>query len=440
MHCLPLNSMAAAALVAELMALVTELKRVDRCLFPHAKEEQKIDQLLSLTKVLAEKAASLPEGATPVERAAALYCQGHAVTKALESDEQPPDTSPHKEQGVEAVKLLEQAVKLDPTLVVAWNALAERCCVTGEFERARQCVDAAVKQESNAETLRIGSFIERSKPEADVPMALAEAKKAVALGFSDAESWFALGCCHLKDFFSGSGEPKSLRLACSAFTKAEANEDASIPNPDVYYNRAQVHRYLEQYSESVADFERAGKIDPQLQAPKEIDDTSRFVKSVADAVAQRGFIKPKRLGPLLQTMATKGAMAKGTKETGKPKTEVKISELAQDGPNPGKKVTGVVVAVLAPPHSIPLTYVIVDSERTSIACSVFNIAQDRPTPQVKDVLTVAEPDLRMVEFSRDGKQISYPCVRVEHPGTLLRNGKPMERSVKRSVLTSGRGR
>ena len=69
------------------------------------------------------------------EKALTLYHRGRALNIR-------PDHCP------EAEKLLSRAVKLDPTLVEAWNELGECYCKRNDIQTAKTCFEGAMKHVS----------------------------------------------------------------------------------------------------------------------------------------------------------------------------------------------------------------------------------------------------------------------------------------------------
>ena len=84
---------------------------------------------------------------------------------------------------------------------------------------------------------------------------VAKARQAVSLGVQDGESWFVLGNAYVAMFFTVEANPALMDKALAAYGRAEANGERS--NPDLFYGRAQVHRYKEHYQRAADDYRRA---------------------------------------------------------------------------------------------------------------------------------------------------------------------------------------
>ena len=99
--------------------------------------------------------------------------------------------------------------------------------------------------------------------------------KAIA-HVTDKKSWYVLGNAHLAQFFQLKHDPADLSKALKAYRRAmpveakkvggaNGNGDANMDtNPDLFFNRATVHKYLENYDEAIADFRAAAALDPEL--------------------------------------------------------------------------------------------------------------------------------------------------------------------------------
>ena len=119
------------------------------------------------------------------------------------------------------------------------------------------------------------------------------AKASVQLGFSDAEAWLGLGNAYVTVYFQATRVASDLDRALQAYARAEANGPEI---PDVYYGRAQVLRFREDYQGAMTNFRRAAELDPSLPGAQEADDIQSWLVRVADLVTRQGRIKQKVSG------------------------------------------------------------------------------------------------------------------------------------------------
>lgn len=85
-----------------------------------------------------------------------------------------------------------------------------------------------------------------SRYENNVEESVVQAKQAVALDVKDGESWYVLGNAYLCKFFVPPHEPKELKRALTAYESAEKNATEAMAAPDLFFNRANVHKYLQE--------------------------------------------------------------------------------------------------------------------------------------------------------------------------------------------------
>eukprot|EP01052_Picozoa_sp_SAG31_P015892 SAG31_NODE_1035_length_10225_cov_2.372506_2_plen_278_part_00 len=232
---------AADRCILQLKPHVDQIVRTVHHYFP-ADPSKKHDKLRALIAAVNATAAQAPHDAPGRLRAQVAYLNG----KALDAD-------PADEHGATAVALLSKAVKLNPSLIAAWNCLGE-CFLQQKpphVSNARHCFERALKKEHNAISLRGLSRLLRQHPrdEKDVAESVALAKTAIALDVQDAESWCMLGNAYMSDYFHGSCSWSALQSALTAYNNAEKNvkcidetdEFGPIgPNPDLYFNRGMV--------------------------------------------------------------------------------------------------------------------------------------------------------------------------------------------------------
>lgn len=210
----------------------------------------------------------------------------------------------------EAEKLLAKAVKLAPENVEAWNALANCFWKKGDLAQAAECFQRALERGPNAHSHRELSMLRRQLGSTNdervenISQSLLDAKAALKLDFADSKSWYVLGNAHLSHFFSLRHDPEDLKRALKAYQRAHdlAEKSGAPRNPDLYYNRANVHKYLEHYDEAVADFRTSTEIDPRLPGAGAAAYIEKAVAKIQRLVESKCRTKPKRLAATINAL------------------------------------------------------------------------------------------------------------------------------------------
>lgn len=91
------------------------------------------------------------------------------------------------------------------------------------------------------------------------------------------------------NFFANLKKMDELKNALKAYIQAEANNFRE--SPDLHYNRAGIHKYLENYAEAIKDFELASKFDPGLDSKTHITKIQQYVEKV-DFLVENKVIYP----------------------------------------------------------------------------------------------------------------------------------------------------
>lgn len=170
----------------------------------------------------------------------------------------------------EAEKLLSRAVKLDSSIVSAWNALGISFWKKGDLPQARRCFEGTntkknkVSERELSMLLRNAKLVkpsDNSKEEiqaryTNFKASVAHAKSAVSLDVKDGRSWYYLGNAYLFLFFNVTQSTADLNNALKAYKGAEKNGEGDR-NPDLHFNRANVFKYLERYTDSAASYKKS---------------------------------------------------------------------------------------------------------------------------------------------------------------------------------------
>ena len=233
-----------------------------------------------------------------------------------------------------AERLLGDAVKLEPTLVCAWNALGECYWQRGDLEEARGCFIGALAHEVNATSLCHLSMLLRMHVEE--PQLAAErilesldlAKEAVRLEPCSPKAWSCLGCALLSSYAHGGGKLfdelhqahrafvvacKSADAANSVPAYADATKatdvadaanaanatDVADPDPDLLMNHALAHFLLDDIDAAIACYGAAHALDPTLGGDARRQEAWEHACHVQELLQANGGLRDKRLAQLL---------------------------------------------------------------------------------------------------------------------------------------------
>lgn len=349
------------------------------------------------------------------ERARAFYLQGKVMSD--------------KNETKAAEELLSKAAKLDPSLSGAWTALGELYYEKREVHQARRCFEQAIEygedtdSAGKADALRKLSMAlraldaEGSEARAEnYTLALQKAKEATVIDAKDGSSWEVLGNSYLGDFFvNGTQKPEVLQKALIAFEKASACfEKQGKETPFLYHNWGIALKFMESYELAIQTFRKAEAISPDatpsLQEAQQLTET---VAKIADLVRKQGNLKAKRLSAITGSIAPTSGCSLLQLQAGENKEATlgaKVVRFVEDRAN-----------------QVPIILVCCDAKAAFFALSVYNCdlaALQAAVNPGETSISVKNPHLREVKVtaSPGGDPVSYPCIRVAHPGDLLLPG------------------
>jgi len=409
-----------------------EIDRIQNYVFTHKKSEKKgmiekcVQSVLSETKRMMLDTAETGRSS----RAFVAYAEGRAKNGKEGYD---PDTE----------RTLSRAVKLDASNVKAWNALANCFWKKGDLAQAKKCFQGAIDRAKDKISMRELSMLLRDPKlvRAEVPSSpsknskadtrlenieasLALAKRAVALDVKDGRSWYYLGNAFLARFFSSSHAKDDVTRALKAYASADSNGEGSR-NPDLHYNRANVLKFTERFDEAATNYRKAASIDPSLPADSALREMRRRFSKVASIMSKgtRALLKSKRLDAMLRDIPDEALVAHPLRK-GTFCDVTRLSECA-DGRNEGKAVHVKCLLVARSGEEPPATLIVCDSEKTTIAVSVYNLALKAVSDASNaSFLTLIEPELSYVTFAGE----SYRAVQIADPRLLLVQGKRVPES------------
>jgi len=323
-------------------------------------------------------------------------------------------------KGAEA--FLSKAVKLEPTLIDAWNSLGNCFCKKRDMKSAKNCFTQAIRLKKNKISLRDLSMVLRSpllgeaKDRRDnVNEGAKKAKEALALDMGDGRSWYVLGNAYLTQFFIIAQDESTLQNALKAYTKAEALGDTI---PDLYYNRANVHRYQEDYAAAVKDYTTATKLDPTLSGGDAVDAITRLVTKVSTLVQTKSGLKAKKLDAMVATIPQEEKVGD--------KAVCNINDLAL-GANETKTLFVRVVSPVNKETDIPVSMIVCDQNKRFCAVSLYNVAPSFLNfVKVGDLLQLISPTCKSISLP-ESKGPAYPCLHMFLPDRVAVNGTPLDK-------------
>jgi len=254
----------------------------------------------------------------------------------------------------------------------------------------------------------------------NIEESIKRAKDAVSLDLLDSTSWYILGNAHLANFFNRGLEGKEDKEnALRAYQQAEKRGEDW--NPDLYYNRAFLHTYTENYGPAVEGFERAASLYREWDAPRIIASRIRdHVRAVSAALEGRGAIKAKRL-PVLASAAQ--AITTQISCTSVSTNVVPLKKLAI-GANPGLCICVKIALVLIPPVAAMASLIVVDGERGLGAVSLYNI--EPANVKQGDSLVIRSPIVYSVSLPKNNVVQTYCTIMADYPAVEL-GGHPFDK-------------
>uniref|UniRef100_A0A7S2XC01 Tetratricopeptide repeat protein 5 OB fold domain-containing protein n=1 Tax=Lotharella oceanica TaxID=641309 RepID=A0A7S2XC01_9EUKA len=321
----------------------------------------------------------------------------------------------------EAEEYLTKAIKLEPALVEAWNSLGAEYWKKKDLKAAGDCFRGALEQKKNKVSLRKLSMVVRNHGEPKTYRErLAEsvdlAKEAIKLDVKDGESWYVLGNAYMMQFFT-SFSTDDLEGCLKAYETAEKSTvDSASKNPDLYYNRANVHKFYEQYQKAIDDYKKSRTLDPHLPAQDEVENIHRFVKKLSKLIATKNGIKAKRRLKLKELIP----------ETSQIK-DVERREFVdlKQGPNKGSFLVGVIISPVTRTWDSPVSFIVMDKNTDMFVLSVYGVVSSLQSDlKMGDVIYINQPVLKQISVN-EFKERVYPCISVGNAVNLSVNGKPL---------------
>lgn len=331
---------------------------------------------------------------------------------------------PEKEKEAEA--LLLKAIKLDPQMLDAWNALGEVYWNMQDLPESKNCFEKALEFcGENSTSLRNLSMVlraidgdgDKDQKAANFATALEKAKGAVALDAEDALNWETLGNAFTGDFFVNAKRPDEINRALIAYAKAEAiYQRWGKSSPTFYRNRGIAAKYIEDYELALRSYQKARQIGA-AGAAAEWQRLVELVQRVAGYVERKGDLKGKRRVELA------AGVPKGD--------EYRTLKEVELGQNQALPLAARVAVIIDRGEEIPVIVICCDSRGDFFALSIYNAQMAKVADAIvpmKSTLCIKQPKFKQISVTlASAKPLVYSCVRVAHPGDVTVVGKgPLE--------------
>lgn len=397
----PWRDMAAeGAMIAleEAVASIAELVDLEDYYFGGDKEERK-KRAVDTAIACAETALTCAEKPAANTHAKACCIKGRALA-FLDGHER------------QAEEFLSKALKLNPQLVEAWNALGEVYWNQQSYQQAQRCFEQALELcGPNAVSLRNLSMVLRavdgddSEKAANYVAGLQRAKEATVLDANDPQNWETLGNAYMGDFFVNGKRLEELNKALLAYAKAEsAYERLGKRNPTMHTNRGTAAMFLEDYDLAIRSFKVAHEIGA-ARGGEDVEKVVELVRRLAALVERKGDLKAKRLKELTTSI---------------PDSACTLQELCAKG-TAATSIVAKVVSVIDRKDDIPVILVCCDTTGEFFVLSLYNAEQAKVAESLvplQSSVEVRQPHYRQVRVNLEGVEVSYPCIRVAHPADV----------------------
>jgi len=380
-------------------ASLKELQDLEDYYFGGDKEEKK-QNAADTAIACAETALTCAERPPTSTHAKACCIKGRAYSFMVGQERQ-------------AEELLSKALKLNPQLVEAWNALGEVYWNQQNYTQARTSFEQALELcEPNAVSLRNLSMVLRAiecedlEKGANFAAGLQKAKEATVLDAADPQNWETLGNAYMGEFFVNGKRLDELNKALIAYSRAEAAyEKLGKRNPTLHMNRGNAAKFLEDYNLALKSFRAVQEIG-SAKGGEEVEKVIELVRRLSGMVERKGDLKSKRLKDMT---------------VGMPGTSCTLQQLRSKEAG-SKPLAGRIVSVIDRKEEIPVILVCCDSAGDFFALSIYNAEAAKVAEAVvplQSVVDISKPHLKQISVDLPGGEVTYPCIRVAHPADIL---------------------
>ena len=205
---------------------------------------------------------------------------------------------------------MRRAIKLNFSDTNAWITLAECLWKKAEYVEAKESllssikiqptIDAYILLSMLAKLIKPTSAVVGSAPSKEVMLehnkvvseeSISYAKSAINIDINNSKSWYILGNAYCGKYFSVSMDIQDLNKSITCYNKALGllsttpspsastggnNDTNHMPNPDLYYNKAELCMYVQNYTQAVEHYTIAHQIDPSIN--RQIPDILAYIE------------------------------------------------------------------------------------------------------------------------------------------------------------------
>jgi len=345
-----------------------------------------------------------------------------------------------EEYSKEAEDALSKSLKLNPLDKTTWNILGDILWKKKDYTGARKTFEGCIENcGKSKESLRSLSMVLRSVDDEkgkveNVKQSVQLAKEAVALDLKDGESWYILGNAYLTNYFVAVQKLDELQNALKAYNQAEARLE--IQNPDLYYNRATVLNYLEQFDLAVENYKRADQADPTLNSQAAIQNIVERIRVIHNAIINKGRMKQKKLENTVKNIPC--VLTKQPKNLGDKPFEIRsLTDLAPEK-NDGVILSCKITNTISKKGEVPAKFIFVDFKGNFGCISIYH-CNDDIYEQIRDQtdIYIIEPRLKDIKFKPDSEQeMSYKTIQVIEPDKIYVDSKKIASIFSPSELTN----
>lgn len=330
----------------------------------------------------------------------------------------------------EAKEAMQQAIELNPENYEAVRDMGAIYWREGEHEKATEMYEKALSlNENDPKWLGYLSIaVRRLKTSSDdgkkknLERGIELASKAVGLAVSDDSAWYLLGNAYMSSFFN-TEKYDELDKSLKAYIQAEKLQ--TIPNPDLYFNRATMLTYFERYSEAIRDYMKAHAIDPGLNAADKATELCNFVIGTTRMIEQKKKTQNKKTTDLVKSIPKKLGEVKflSSKET---EETLKYKILPQSdmsaGENVGVIFCGKIICQIHKNPEVPACFLCIDSKYNYTVVSLYNINKGiKEKIKYGDEVLIRDPVLMFISIEYESRLLTYPSIRVINLSDILVN-------------------
>lgn len=318
-----------------------------------------------------------------------------------------------------------KSLKLNPFIADSYNCIAHIIWKKGDLEQATQYFKQALEIDERDKTaLRNLSMITRAKNadsnEERVSRAeesMKYAKMAIDLNIKDSESWYIFGNSYFHYAFLNKLQYENLQKAVNCYNLSEKYE-TKYKNPDLYYNRATVHLYLENYSLAYNDLKVADNIDANLKAGELADNIMSNLIHISRQIKTQCNLKTKKLTQIINLIPTNLNSQSGYELTeARPDIEWDKSKRYI--------VSSKVIQIAEKVTDIPISLICVDHKGNFFVLSIYNLSKEfkDQISEGNSHIVLLDPKIVSFSLSFNGKDYDYPKISMTDLSKVLLNGK-----------------